>query len=79
MFSRASAPFTLAVSVATSGGAGLLSWLLAVLGRPVDPALVRTRAVAATDAANIARASRFARSLPPELIAEDLNTDRPRV
>ena len=68
LLSRANAPFSLAISVATSGGAGLLSQLLALLRRPVDPSLVRIRAVDATDAANIAIASGFERSLPPELI-----------
>jgi putative membrane protein len=69
LFTRANdAPFALAISVATSGGAGLLSQILTVLRRPVDPSLVRLRAVDATDAAKIATASGFAQSLPPELI-----------
>jgi uncharacterized membrane protein YdbT with pleckstrin-like domain len=69
LFSRANAPCSLAISVATSGGAGLLGQILAVLRRPSDPSLVRIRAVAAPDAANIALASGFAQSLPPALIA----------
>jgi uncharacterized membrane protein YdbT with pleckstrin-like domain len=69
IFSRTNAPFSMAISVATSGGAELLSRILAVLRRPVNPALVRLRAVAATDATQIASASGFARSLPSELTA----------
>ena len=69
LFSRANAAFSLAISVATSGGAGLLNQILAILGRPVDPSLVRMRAVAATDAENIAISSGFERSLPPGLIS----------
>ena len=65
LFSRANAAFSLAISVATSGGAGLLNQILAFLRRPVDPSLVRIRAVAATDAENIAISSGFERSLPP--------------
>src|SRR5829696_4141524 len=68
LFSRANATFSLAISVATSGGAGLLSRFLAVLRGPVDPSLVRIRAVAATDAEKIAISSGLERSLPPELI-----------
>src|SRR5215207_8069032 len=68
LFSRANATFSLAISVATSGGAGLLSQFLTVLRGPVDPSLVRIRAVAATDAENIAISSGFKRSLPPGLI-----------
>ncbi len=64
LFSRANASFSFAISVATSGGAGLLSPILAVFTRPVDPSLVRIRAVAATDAEKIAVASGFERSLP---------------
>jgi putative membrane protein len=67
LFSRANATFSLAISVATSGGAGLLSQTFAVLRGPVDPSLVRIRAVAATDAEKIAISSGFERSLPPEL------------
>jgi putative membrane protein len=69
LFSRANATVSLAISVATSGGAALLSLIPALLQRPVDPSLIRIRAVAATDAEKIALASGFARSLPPELIA----------
>ena len=69
LFSRANATFSLAISVATSGGAGLLSQFLAVLRGPVDPSLVRIRAVDATDAEKIAISSGFERSLPPELIS----------
>jgi uncharacterized membrane protein YdbT with pleckstrin-like domain len=69
LFSRANATFALAISVATSGGAGLLSQILALLPRPVDPSLVRIRAVDATDAEKIAISSGFERSLPPELIS----------
>jgi membrane protein YdbS with pleckstrin-like domain len=68
LFSRANATFTLAISVATSGGAGLLSQFLTVLRGPVDPSLVRIRAVDATDARKIAISSGLERSLPPELI-----------
>jgi uncharacterized membrane protein YdbT with pleckstrin-like domain len=68
MFSRANATFSLAISVATSGGAGLISQTLAVLRQPVDPSLVQIRAMAATDAEKIAISSGFERSLPPELI-----------
>jgi uncharacterized membrane protein YdbT with pleckstrin-like domain len=64
VFSRANAPFSLAISVATSGGPGLLGQILPLLFRPVDPSLVRIRAVDATDAENIAISSGFARSLP---------------
>jgi hypothetical protein len=67
LFSRANATFSLAISVATSGGAGLLSGILASLRGPVDPSLVHIRAVAASDAENIAISSGFERSLPPEL------------
>src|SRR5215216_6651149 len=69
LFSRANAIFSMAISVATSGGAGLLSQFLAVLRGPVDPSLVRIRAVAATDAEKIAISSGFERSLPPALIS----------
>ncbi len=68
LFSRANATFSLAISVATSGGAGLLSRFLAVLRGPVDPSLVRIRAVAATDAEKIAISSGLERSLPPGMI-----------
>src|SRR5215203_2597379 len=64
LFSRANATISLAISVATSGGAGLLT----VLRGPVDPSLVRIRAVDATDARKIAISSGLERSLPPELI-----------
>jgi uncharacterized membrane protein YdbT with pleckstrin-like domain len=67
LFSRANATFSLAISVATSGGAGQLSQFLALLRGPVDPSLVRIRAVAATDAEKIAISSGLERSLPPEL------------
>jgi hypothetical protein len=70
LFSRANATFSLAISVATSGGSGLLSEILAFLFRPVDPSLVRIRAVAATDAEKIAISSGFERSLPSGLISE---------
>ena len=70
VFSRANATFSLAFSVATSGGAGLLSQILPVLYRPVDPSLVRIRAMDATDAEKIAISSRFERSLPPNLISK---------
>jgi uncharacterized membrane protein YdbT with pleckstrin-like domain len=69
LISRANATVSLVISVATSGGAGLLSLILAVLQRPVDPSLIRIRAVAATDAEKIAISSGFERSLPPELIS----------
>ena len=68
LFSRVNATFSLAISVATSASTGLLSLILTLLQRPVDPSLVRVRAVAATDAENIAVASGFERSLPPKLI-----------
>lgn len=70
VFSRANETFSLAISVATSGGASLLSQILAVLHRPVDPSLVRIRALDATDAEQIAISSGFERSLPPQLISE---------
>jgi putative membrane protein len=69
LFSRANATFSLAISVATSGGASLLGEILALLRRPVDPSLVRIRAVDATDAEKIAISSGFERSLHPELIS----------
>ena len=69
LFSRANATFSLAISVATSGGVGLLSLIPAGLRRPVDPSLVRIRAMAATDAENIAISSGFERSLSPVLIS----------
>src|SRR5215213_4461230 len=65
LLSRANATFSLAISVATSGGAGLPSRILASLRGPVDPSLVRIRAVAASDAEKIAISSGFERSLPP--------------
>jgi uncharacterized membrane protein YdbT with pleckstrin-like domain len=68
LFSRANATFSLAISVATSGGAGLLSQFLTVLRGPVDPSLVRIRAMDATDARKIAISSGLERSLPPGLI-----------
>jgi hypothetical protein len=77
LFSRANATVSLAISVATSGGAGLLSQILAILGRPVDPSLVRIRAVDATNAGNIAISSGFVRSLPPALISGRLDAARP--
>src|SRR5215211_960565 len=69
LFSGANAIFTMAISVATSGGADLLSRFLGVLRGPVDPSLVRIRDVAATDAEKIAISSGFERSLPPALIS----------
>ena len=69
LFSRANAIFSMAISVATSGGAGLVSRFLGVLRGPVDPSLVRIRDVAATDAEKIAISSGFERSLPPALIS----------
>ena len=69
LFSRANATFSLAISIATSGGAGLLSQIIALLRGPVDPSLVRIRAVDASDAEKIAIASGFERSLPPERIS----------
>lgn len=69
LLSRANAPVSLAISVATSGGVGLLSQLLGFLVRPADPSLVRLRAVSATDAEKIAISSGFAQSLPPDLTA----------
>jgi hypothetical protein len=69
VFSRANATLSLAISVATSGGASLLSRIRPVLFRPIDPSLVRIRAVDATDAEKIAISSGFERSLPPELIS----------
>src|SRR5215207_4032454 len=69
LFSRANATFSLAISVATSGGASLISQILAILNRPVDPSLVRIRALDAADAEKIAISSGFERSLPPELIS----------
>jgi uncharacterized membrane protein YdbT with pleckstrin-like domain len=68
LFSGANAPVSLAIAVATSGGAGLLSRLLAVFLRPVDPSIVRIRAVDAIDAEKIAISSGLERSLPPEPI-----------
>ena len=68
LFSRANAAFSLAISVATSGGAGLLSQFLTVLRGPVDPSLVQIRAMDATDARKIAISSGLERSLPPGLI-----------
>jgi hypothetical protein len=65
LFSRARATFSLAISVATSGGAGLPSRLLAFLRGPVDPSLVSIRAMDRSDAAKIAISSGFERSLPP--------------
>jgi hypothetical protein len=67
LFSRPNAPLALAISVAASGGAGLLSQVLAVFRGPVAPSPVRLRAVAVTDAERITIASGFERSLPPEL------------
>jgi uncharacterized membrane protein YdbT with pleckstrin-like domain len=69
LFSRANATFSLAISVASSGGASLISQILAILNRPVDPSLVRIRALDAADAEKIAISSGFERSLPPELIS----------
>ena len=70
LFSRANAPFSLAISVATSGVAGLLSQFLPFLFRPLDPSIVRLRAVDATDAEKIANLSGFAGSLPRELTVQ---------
>ena len=70
LFSRANATLSLAISVATSGGASLLSDILAFLFRPVEPSLVRIRAVDATDAEKIAISSGFERSLPSGLTSE---------
>jgi Bacterial PH domain len=67
LFSRADAPLSLAISVATSGRPSLLSQILPALFRPPDPSLVRLRAVSATDAKQIAISSGLARSLPPEV------------
>jgi uncharacterized membrane protein YdbT with pleckstrin-like domain len=68
LFSRANATFSLAISVATSGGGGLLSQCLTVLRGPVAPSLVHIRAMDATDARKIAISSGLERSLPPGLI-----------
>jgi putative membrane protein len=67
LFSRARATFSLAISVATSGGADLLSRLLASLRGPVDPSLVSIRGMDRSDAEKIAISSGFELSLPPEL------------
>jgi uncharacterized membrane protein YdbT with pleckstrin-like domain len=64
LFSRARATFSLAISVATSGGADLLSRLLASLRGPVDPSLVSIRAMDRSDAEKIAISSGFELSLP---------------
>ena len=65
LFSSAGAVASLAMAVATSGGASLLSRILAILRRPVDPSLVRLRAVDATNAEAIARALERERLLSP--------------
>jgi uncharacterized membrane protein YdbT with pleckstrin-like domain len=64
LFSRARATFSLAISVATSGGADLLSRLLASLRGPVDPSLVSIRGMDRSDAEKIAISSGFELSLP---------------
>ncbi len=70
LLSRPPASASMAVSVATSGGAGLISRILAALHRPVDPSIVRLRAVGAADAREIALASGTEPALPPALAAE---------
>src|SRR5215204_16253 len=62
LFSRANANFSLAISVATSARAALLSQILAVFREPVHPSLVRIRAMDATSAEQIATSSGFERS-----------------
>ena len=68
LFSRANATVSLAISVATSEGRAPQPEARTLLRGPVDPSLVRIRAVDATDAEKIAIASGFERSLPPKLI-----------
>ena len=67
---RSPATLSMAVAVATSGGAGMISRILARLGRPVNPSIVRLRAVGAADARKIALATGFDGSLPPALAVE---------
>ncbi len=68
--SRSPSSAAMAVSVATSGGAGLISRILIALHRPVDPSIIRLRAVGAADARKIALASGYEPSLPPALAVE---------
>jgi uncharacterized membrane protein YdbT with pleckstrin-like domain len=69
-FSGPDATVSLAFAVATSGGAGLIGRILAILHRPTSPSIIRIRALAAADARTLAIASGFERSLPPDLAAE---------
>jgi uncharacterized membrane protein YdbT with pleckstrin-like domain len=64
LVSRSTPVTSMAISVATSGGADFISRILAVFRRPVNPSIVRLRAVDATDARKIASESGYERSLP---------------
>jgi uncharacterized membrane protein YdbT with pleckstrin-like domain len=68
LFSRPNAVLSMAISVPTSGGAGIVSQILALLHRPVDPSIIRVRAMEASDARRIAMLSGFERSLPPGIV-----------
>lgn len=70
MLSRSPSSASIAVSVATSGGAGMISRIPAWLQRPVNPSIVRLRAVDAADARAIAVASGYGPALPPALAGE---------
>jgi uncharacterized membrane protein YdbT with pleckstrin-like domain len=70
LLSRRVSTISMAISVATSGGASMVSRILALLRRPANPAIVRIRAMGADDARGVAIASGYERSLPPELAAE---------
>jgi putative membrane protein len=64
MRSRPDATLSLAISVATSGGAGVLAPLLSIMQQPVDSSLVRLRAIDAGSARAIAISGGFEQSLP---------------
>jgi putative membrane protein len=70
MLSRSPSSASMAVSVATSGGAGMTSRIQAWLHRPVNPSIVRLRTVDAAAARAIAVASGYGPSLPPALAVE---------
>ena len=61
---------SMTISVSTSAGGGVVHRILALLGRPVNPAIIRIRAMPVADARRFATATGLERSLPPEPIAE---------
>ena len=70
LFARSpTASFALVLRVATSGEAGTINRLLAILSRALAPSMVTLKNVTAGEAAAIATAIGETQMLPPELAA----------